>query len=160
LSDECKPILGYAAEEAERLGHRHIGTEHVLLGILREENCLASRILNGRGLRLEALREEFARSIVDKRQILDRHARFPKLSEPGVVPDADTAKRIAEAIWIPIYGSDVVNDQLPLKANLQFDVWMVSGTVEGDRTESALFAFVHKADGRILSVGKGFEKPM
>ena len=37
LSNECKRILAYAAEEAERLNHRHIGTEHLLLGILREE---------------------------------------------------------------------------------------------------------------------------
>src|SRR5436309_3205112 len=34
LSQECKHILAYAAEEAERLSHRHIGTEHLLLGIL------------------------------------------------------------------------------------------------------------------------------
>ena len=39
LSNECKRILAYAAEEAERLNHRHIGTEHLLLGILREEKC-------------------------------------------------------------------------------------------------------------------------
>lgn len=32
LSNECKRILAYAAEEAERLNHRHIGTEHLLLG--------------------------------------------------------------------------------------------------------------------------------
>src|SRR5881409_1581098 len=38
LSSECKRILAYAAEEAERLNHQHIGTEHLLLGILREEN--------------------------------------------------------------------------------------------------------------------------
>src|SRR5262249_53827349 len=36
LSNECKRILAYAAEEASALQHRHIGTEHLLLGILRE----------------------------------------------------------------------------------------------------------------------------
>src|SRR5262245_61622891 len=35
LSNECKRILAYANEEAEQLHHRHIGTEHLLLGILR-----------------------------------------------------------------------------------------------------------------------------
>ena len=35
LSNECKRVLAYAAEEAERLGHKHIGTEHLLLGLLR-----------------------------------------------------------------------------------------------------------------------------
>ena len=38
LSNECKRVLAYAAEEAERLSHKHIGTEHLLLGLLREEN--------------------------------------------------------------------------------------------------------------------------
>src|SRR5437899_10151205 len=37
LSAECKRILNMAAEEAERLGHKHVGTEHLQLGILREE---------------------------------------------------------------------------------------------------------------------------
>src|SRR5215470_8867514 len=36
LSNECKRVLAYAAEEAERLSHKHIGTEHLLLGLLRE----------------------------------------------------------------------------------------------------------------------------
>ena|SRR5438105_3706389 len=41
LSNECKRVLAYAAEEAERLSHKHIGSEHLALGLLREENCLA-----------------------------------------------------------------------------------------------------------------------
>jgi ATP-dependent Clp protease ATP-binding subunit ClpC len=39
LSQESKRILNFATEEAERLGHKHVGTEHLLLGILREEKC-------------------------------------------------------------------------------------------------------------------------
>src|SRR5213595_4204234 len=66
LSNECKRILAYAAEEAERLNHRHIGTEHLLLGILREEKCVAAEILHERGLRLNTIREELARSQSEK----------------------------------------------------------------------------------------------
>jgi Clp amino terminal domain, pathogenicity island component len=62
LTNECKRILAYANEEAERLNHRHIGTEHLLLGILREEKCVAAEILHERGLRLVPIREELARS--------------------------------------------------------------------------------------------------
>ncbi len=58
LSNECKRVLAYAAEEAELLSHQHIGTEHLLLGLLREEKCFAAAILQERGLRLEAIREE------------------------------------------------------------------------------------------------------
>ena len=50
LSHECKRVLAYGAEEAERLNHKHIGTEHLLLGLLREEKSFAAEILHERGL--------------------------------------------------------------------------------------------------------------
>jgi hypothetical protein len=61
LSNECRRVLAYAAEEAERFSHRHIGTEHLLLGLLREEKCFAAEILQERELRLPAVREELQR---------------------------------------------------------------------------------------------------
>jgi ATP-dependent Clp protease ATP-binding subunit ClpC len=66
LSNECKRVLAYAAEEAERLSHKHIGTEHLLLGLLREEKCFAAEILMERGLRLPTIREELQRTTQDK----------------------------------------------------------------------------------------------
>jgi ATP-dependent Clp protease ATP-binding subunit ClpC len=66
LSHECKRVLAYAAEEAERLSHKHIGTEHLLLGLLREEKCFAAEILHERGLRLTQVREEIARATSEK----------------------------------------------------------------------------------------------
>ncbi len=68
LSNECKQVLAYAAEEAERLSHKHIGTEHLLLGLLREEKCFAAEILHERGLRLPTIREELARTSQEKAQ--------------------------------------------------------------------------------------------
>jgi uncharacterized protein (TIGR02246 family) len=61
LSVECNHILNAAAEEAERLGNKHVGTEHFLLGILREKDSWAARLLRDRGLTLESLREELSR---------------------------------------------------------------------------------------------------
>src|SRR4030081_2632799 len=66
LSHECKGVLAYGAEEAERLSHKHIGTEHLLLGLLREEKCFAAEILHERGLRLSQVREEIQRSSSEK----------------------------------------------------------------------------------------------
>ncbi len=66
LSQECHRILKYAAEEADRLNHKHVGTEHLLLGILREEKCFGSELLQERGLRLSTLREEMARAAGEK----------------------------------------------------------------------------------------------
>ncbi len=68
LSNECKRVLAYAAEEAERLSHKHIGTEHLLLGLLREEKCFAAEILHERGLRFPIIREELARTWQEKWQ--------------------------------------------------------------------------------------------
>jgi len=62
LSNEGKRVLAYAAEEAERLGHKHIGTEHLLLGLLREEKCFAAQLLTERGVKLKEIREELGRA--------------------------------------------------------------------------------------------------
>lgn len=62
LTDECKRILKHAREEAEGLGHRHIGTEHLLLGILGESDCLAARLLIEAGVQLERVREELKKT--------------------------------------------------------------------------------------------------
>ena len=62
LSDESKRVLTYAAEEADRLMCNYIGTEHILLGLLREEKSLAAEILYENGLRLSRVREELAGS--------------------------------------------------------------------------------------------------
>jgi ATP-dependent Clp protease ATP-binding subunit ClpC len=62
LSNECKRVLTFAAEEAVRLSHTHIGTEHLLLGLLREEKCFAAEMLGERGLRLGAVREELGQT--------------------------------------------------------------------------------------------------
>ena len=61
LSAECMRILNMAAEESERLGQKNIGTEHMLLGVLREGGCFAARLLNERGLELAWLRDELAK---------------------------------------------------------------------------------------------------
>jgi len=56
LSDESKKILNLAGEEADRLGHRHIGTEHILLAILRLPDSLAGKLLIARGAKADAIR--------------------------------------------------------------------------------------------------------
>src|ERR1700678_510658 len=62
LSHECKRVLAYGAEEAERLKHEHIGTAHLLLGLLREENCLAAQLLREQGLTADSVREQVQQS--------------------------------------------------------------------------------------------------
>ena len=57
LGAETKKVLAYAHEESDRLSHRHIGTEHLLLGLLRAEGTLAETILREYGLDLTRTRE-------------------------------------------------------------------------------------------------------
>ncbi len=61
LTAESKKVLHFAAEEAERLGSGHVGTEHLLLGMLRVEGSLAAQILHDRGMSVLVLREELAK---------------------------------------------------------------------------------------------------
>ena len=79
VSEEGKRVLGHAAEEAERLSHKHIGTEHLLLGLLRGETSFAARILNEHGVRLSAVREELSRAMEEKQPIAPKA--FVLLSE-------------------------------------------------------------------------------
>src|SRR5262245_9636849 len=49
LSEEAKRSLAFAAEESEALGDRHIGTGHLLLGLLRAESSIAAEVLSAHG---------------------------------------------------------------------------------------------------------------
>ena len=69
LSNECKRILAYSAEEAERLNSANIGPEHLLLGMLREEKSMAAQVLYGHGLKLAVIREELARDPIQKERL-------------------------------------------------------------------------------------------
>jgi ATP-dependent Clp protease ATP-binding subunit ClpC len=58
LSNEAKRVLSFSAEEAEQLSHKHIGSEHLLLGLLQEKKGFAAKLLHDRGIQLEPVREE------------------------------------------------------------------------------------------------------
>ncbi len=61
LAPETKKILFYANEESRHLKNRHIGPEHLLLGIIREERSIAAEILLQYGLSVQDLRDELTR---------------------------------------------------------------------------------------------------
>jgi len=54
----AKKVIEYAIEEARSLNHNYVGTEHLLLGLLREQEGVAAQVLMNLGLRLEEVREE------------------------------------------------------------------------------------------------------
>ncbi|HEY7183171.1 MAG TPA: Clp protease N-terminal domain-containing protein [Blastocatellia bacterium] len=82
LSDESKRVLSFAAEESEKLGNQHIGTEHLLLGLLRQEQSIAAEILYERGLRLSDIRKDLGRRVHMEQSTADRDERWTReLSE-------------------------------------------------------------------------------
>ncbi|MCH8316604.1 MAG: NDP-hexose 4-ketoreductase, partial [Planctomycetes bacterium] len=54
----AKKVIEYAIEEARNLNHNYVGTEHLLLGLLREHEGVAAQVLMNLGLKLEDVREE------------------------------------------------------------------------------------------------------
>jgi ATP-dependent Clp protease ATP-binding subunit ClpC len=118
LSNEAKRVLAYAAEEAESLGHRHIGSEHLLLGMLREEQCFAAELLRKHGVSLGAMRDKigkdagqsgmgvgggFASSTISSRRVV------PKLSEFVNDQDGSQIASVPYALVnLPAVGDEVV----------------------------------------------------
>jgi ATP-dependent Clp protease ATP-binding subunit ClpC len=66
FSLETKRVLQYSAEEADRLLHNYIGTEHLLLGLLREEKSVAAAILYEKGMRLATVRDDIVQLLNEK----------------------------------------------------------------------------------------------
>jgi len=86
-SERLKRVLDYAASEATELGHNYVGTEHLLLGLLREPEGMAARILNALKLNLDDVRtlvlSHFGRAPVAKDALMERAMSdlLPMLSE-------------------------------------------------------------------------------
>ena len=101
LSPESKRVLSFAAEEAERMLHNYIGTEHVLLGLMREEKSVAAGILAEKGMRLSAVREEIV-------QLLNEKANVGKAKETPLLSEfsRDLTEAAARGALDPLVGRD------------------------------------------------------
>jgi ATP-dependent Clp protease ATP-binding subunit ClpC len=61
LSPKCKRALAYGAEEAERSNHKYLAVEHLLIGLMREEKTVASKLMAENGVTVSQLRQEVVR---------------------------------------------------------------------------------------------------
>ena len=73
----AKKVMHLAVDEARNLNHTYIGTEHILLGLLREEEGVASQVLKGINVDLETVRMEIMKEI---------DPNFELAEEPGPIP--------------------------------------------------------------------------
>jgi ATP-dependent Clp protease ATP-binding subunit ClpC len=101
LSTESKRVLGYAAEEAERMLHNYIGTEHILLGLMREDACVAAGILQEKGMRLGSVREDIVQLLNEKAN-LGKSKETPLLSEFS----RDLTEAAARSVLDPLVGRE------------------------------------------------------
>ncbi len=85
FSERARRVLTFAQEEAQRFNHSYIGTEHILLGLVREDECVAARVLMNLGVGLSKVRSavEF---------IIERSEK-PSTGDIGLTPKA---KRVIE----------------------------------------------------------------
>jgi ATP-dependent Clp protease ATP-binding subunit ClpC len=71
MASKVKRAIDYAMFEAEGLDHFYVGTEHLLLGLLRESENVAAEVLTNHGVVLEAMREEVRKALADARKASD-----------------------------------------------------------------------------------------
>ena len=90
LTPRAKKVIELAVDEARRLGHSYIGTEHVLLGLVREGEGIAAGVLESLGVNLERVRAETTRILAQTQPQQQatgaggRQARTPTLDQLGV----------------------------------------------------------------------------
>jgi ATP-dependent Clp protease ATP-binding subunit ClpA len=85
FTERARQAVVLAQDEARALKHNYIGTEHLLLGLLREEDGLAARVLGALGIRIQAVRDQIARMIGEGTEVF-----------AGQIPFTPRAKKVLE----------------------------------------------------------------
>jgi ATP-dependent Clp protease ATP-binding subunit ClpC len=102
FSNPTKMALQYGAEEADRLLHRDIGPEHLLLGLLRVPDTIAESVLRERGLQLDEVRQQVATLVNEERRAIDVPATLARLKplvyQLANATEADDKHVLAEQI--------------------------------------------------------------
>jgi uncharacterized protein (TIGR03435 family) len=109
FSAAAQRALQHSADEAERLAHDYLGTEHLLLGLLNEHGSVAADVLTSHGLRLDRVREQIVKLVSDGEP--------PQHPGPPVIP-ANTFKwpwlRFVPSRSVHILYSDLKPPQQPV----------------------------------------------
>lgn len=71
------------------------------------------------------------------------------------VPDKETAIRIAEAIWVPIYGEKIYNQKPYIVTLVDSSIWVVTGTLPENKRGGVAYIEIQKNDCKILKVTHG-----
>ncbi len=93
----AKKVIEYAIEEARSLNHNYVGTEHLLLGLLREQDGVAAQVLMNLGLKLEDVREE----------VLNLLGAGIENEEPAAGPQGEPKKAKSKTPALDSFGRDL-----------------------------------------------------
>jgi len=83
FTPKAKKVLEYGVEEARLMGHNYIGTEHLLLGLLKEKEGIAAKVLNALGIRLVETREKILNLLQEPATKTKEKSKTPALDEFG-----------------------------------------------------------------------------
>ena len=76
----------------------------------------------------------------------------PQLPARGVIPDEGTAVKVAEAVFLPIFGQEEVTKFQPYHAQLKDDIWTVYGTLKPSSRGGTPQLRIQKKDGKVLEI--------
>jgi len=110
----AKKVIDYAIEEARNINHNYVGTEHLLLGLLRETEGIAAQVLIECGCNLEAIREECLdllgkpdpiKKEQQQKQLDEYYTNIVKqvkeLCDDGKLPPQETFEQILKLVKVP-----------------------------------------------------------
>jgi ATP-dependent Clp protease ATP-binding subunit ClpC len=117
-TEDANDVLSHARQEAQKFHHDHIGTEHILLGLIEVKTGVAAEILSHRNINLKTAKAE-----------------VEKLVTPGTPDDDDTFVALPRTTHAHALIDDAVNEARSLKHNYI-------------GTEHLLLALLHEKDGR------------
>lgn len=96
FTERAQKVLALAQEEAIRLGHHNIGTEHILLGLVREGEGIAAKALHGLGLSAEKIQEE-VEDLIGKGDGLTKTVHYTPRAKKVIELSMDEARKLGHS---------------------------------------------------------------
>lgn len=108
FTPRAKKVLELAVEEAQSMAHNYVGTEHLLLGLIREEEGVAARVLENLGCRLDVVREEVISLLGETPRPHTSQARTPAKSKTPTLDEfgRDLTQLARETKLDPVIGRE------------------------------------------------------
>ncbi len=102
----AKKVIEYSMEEARNLNHNYVGTEHILLGLLREQEGVAAQVLMNLGLKLEEVREEVLNLLGHGTEASEGGERSPAAATAGAA-SSESSKAKSKTPALDSFGRDL-----------------------------------------------------